>query len=97
MQQDHAVSRDKSCYCCFPHEAFTFALHVRRVSVPHMRVLCVLLLLALSTLVPERHNGANLSPVPRACYEVASVTSLFVMRMAKAMKCMPLSVLGSLS
>ena len=33
----------------------------------------------------------------RGCYEVASRTSLPVMRMAKAMKCMPLRVCGSRS
>lgn len=34
---------------------------------------------------------------PRGCYEVASLISLLVMMMAKAMKCIPLRVCGSLS
>ena len=34
---------------------------------------------------------------PRGCYEVASLISLAVMRMAKAMKCIPLRVSGSRS
>ncbi len=34
---------------------------------------------------------------PRGCYEVASLMILAVMRMAKAMKWMPLSVFGSRS
>ena len=34
---------------------------------------------------------------PRGCYEVASLISLAVMRMAKAMKCIALSVCGSRS
>jgi len=35
--------------------------------------------------------------IPRGCYEVASLMSLAVMRMAKAMKWIPLSVCGSRS
>ena len=48
----------------------------------------------------ERHSIGSRDPevcsaAARGCYEVASLTSLVVMRMAKAMKWIPLSVVGS--
>ena len=54
-------------------------------------------IISLSIQGLDSEQPATFAVLTRGCYEVASLMSLLVMRMAKAMKCIPLSVCGSRS